>query len=70
MVYRKALLEKEIRERPVKTVLFETYKDGRACGHTADFIEVSVPSPRPLHAIFADVRLISTDGNIVFGELV
>lgn len=68
-ISRKALLEKEIRERPVKTVLFETYKDGRACGHTADFIEVSVPSPRPLHAIFADVRLISTDGNIVFGEL-
>ena len=67
---RRALLEKEIRERPVKTVLFETFKDGRAHGHTADFIEVSVPSPRPLHAIFADARLISTDGNIVFGELI
>lgn len=67
---RKKLLEKEIAVRPVKQVLFETYKDGKAFGHTADFIEVSVPSPRPLHAIFADVRLISTDGNTVFGELV
>lgn len=67
---RKKLLEKEIDTRPIKQVLFETYKDGRAFGHTADFLEVSVPSPRPLHAIFADVRLLSTDGNIVFGELV
>ena len=67
---RKKLLENEISTRPIKQVLFETYKDGRAYGHTADFIEVSVPSPRPLHAIFADVRMLSTDGNIVFGELI
>ena len=67
---RRELLENEIKERPVKRVLFETYADGNATGHTADFIEVTVPSPRPLHAIFADVRLISTDGNKVFGELV
>lgn len=67
---RKKLLEEEITTRPIKQVLFETYKDGRAYGHTADFLEVSVPFPRPLHAIFADVRLVSTDGNTVFGELV
>lgn len=67
---RKRLLEKEISECPIKQVLFETYKNGMATGHTPDFIEISVPSSRPLHAITATVRMISTDGNIVFGELV
>ncbi len=67
---RKQLLEEEIKLRPIKQVLFETYKDGLATGHTADFLEVSVPSPRPMHAIIADVRLLSTDGNTVFGELI
>ena len=67
---RKALLEKEISEHPIKQVLFETYKNGLATGHTPDFIEVSVPSSRPLHAITATVRMISTDGSTVLGELV
>ena len=67
---RRQLLEQEIKLRPVKQVLFETYKDGLATGHTADFLEVSVPSPRPLHTALADVRLLSTDGNTIFGELV
>lgn len=66
---RKRVLDREIATRPCKTVLFETYKDGFATGHTADFIEVRVPSSEPLHARFCRVRLISHDGNICLGEL-
>ncbi|MBO5204170.1 MAG: tRNA (N(6)-L-threonylcarbamoyladenosine(37)-C(2))-methylthiotransferase MtaB [Clostridia bacterium] len=66
---RMRLLEKEISVRPERTVLFETYKNGLATGHTADFLEVSVPSDAPLHAQLRQVRLLSTDGNICLGEL-
>lgn len=64
------ILEEEITLRPVKEILFESWRDGYAVGHSADFLEVKVPSPRPLHAVTARVRVTSTDGNILFGELV
>ncbi len=64
---RRAILEKEIRERPVKTVLFETYKGGIAAGHTADFLEVRVPSHKPLHGELLEVVVKDTDGEVLFG---
>ena len=64
------ILENEIAKSTPKQVLFETYRDGLATGHTADFIEVSVPSDRPLHAELLAVRLISTDGSTCRGELI
>ena len=39
------------------TVLFETYENGFAQGHTASFLEVRVQSPVPLHNVFADVLI-------------
>ncbi len=66
---RAALLADEIEKNPVKEVLFETWRDGVATGHTADFLEVRVPSPRALHACVLNVRLLSTDGNVIFGAL-
>ncbi len=66
---RRNILEAEIAERPIKEVLFETWREGVATGHTADFLEVSVPSDRPLHACLATVMVHSTDGNILYGTL-
>ena len=66
---RRSLLEEAIREDPFTEVLFETYKDGMAYGHTDDFLEVAVPSDRPLHAELLPVRLTRTDGELCFGIL-
>ena len=66
---RRRVLDREIAVRPYKTVLFETYKDGFATGHTADFLEVRVASSEPLHAKTRRVRLVSHDGNVCLGEL-
>lgn len=66
---RAELLEKNICDSPVCDVLFETFSDGAAHGHTSDFIEVEVKSDKPLHSEFHKVRLTSTDGNICFGVL-
>ncbi len=66
---RRAILEEEIAERPIKEVLFETYKNGVASGHTADFLEVSVPSPKPLHGCILNVKVSATDGEVLLGNL-
>ena len=66
---RAAILQREIEERPVRTVLFETWRDGVATGHTSDFLEVSVPSPTPLDAELKTVKLYRTDGRLLYGEL-
>ena len=65
---RAELLEKRIADEPITEVLFETFADGFATGHTDDFIEVRVPSKKPIHAELIKVKLISTDGNVCFGE--
>lgn len=66
---RREILEEKISSSPVCHVLFETYKEGVATGHTPEFIEVSVKSDRPLHAEIREVRLTHTDGVICYGEL-
>lgn len=67
---RKQLLEAEIAKAKTKSVLFEAFKNGYSTGHTADFIEVCVPTEGSMHAQLADVKLTATDGNRCFGELV
>lgn len=64
------LLSAEIEKEPLRRVLFETYRDGIAYGHTAEFIEVAVSSENPLHGEFANVRLTHTDGEVCFGEFI
>lgn len=56
-------------ENPVREVLFESFSDGVATGHTADFLEVAVRSDHPLHAENHTVRLLSADGNRLTGEV-
>ena len=50
-------------------VLFETYTNGYAAGHTPEFIEVRSPSNHPLHAQTHTVRIKSNDGNVCDAEI-
>ena len=52
------------------TVLFESFENGKAYGHTPDFLEVCVKSEKPLHSEVAFVRLISHNGETFFAEIV
>ncbi len=51
-------------------VLFETYTNGLAFGHTPEFLEVCCPAPAPLHAELLPVRILGNDGTVCRGELV
>ena len=44
---------------PRREVLFETYENGLAVGHTASFLEVAAPAPAPLHG---QVRFVTLTG--------
>ena len=65
----KRILEREILESPEREVLFETFKDGYAYGHTDDFLEICVKSERDMRGEIAKVELISSDGKQIFGLL-
>lgn len=65
----KRILEREILERPEREVLFETFKDGHAYGHTDDFLEICIKSDRDMRGEMAKVELISSDGKQIFGLL-
>lgn len=67
---RQRILEDTVKNHPLQTVLFETFEDGYAKGHTADFIEVAVKSDISLHGDFKKVRLTHTDGSLCYGNLV
>jgi threonylcarbamoyladenosine tRNA methylthiotransferase MtaB len=57
-------------QNDVHTVLFESYENGFAYGHTPDFLEVSVKSDKPLHSCVLNVKLISHNGETFFAEIV
>jgi threonylcarbamoyladenosine tRNA methylthiotransferase MtaB len=44
-------------QEPSREVLFETYENGLAIGHTDSFLEVAAPSPVPLHSKLCGVTL-------------
>ena len=64
------ILQEEIRLRPYREVLFETFDGSFAYGHTDDFLEVAVPSNMPLRSQISSVKLTSSNGNICFAELI
>ncbi|MBQ9782984.1 MAG: tRNA (N(6)-L-threonylcarbamoyladenosine(37)-C(2))-methylthiotransferase MtaB [Clostridia bacterium] len=64
------ILENALRIRPRREVLFESYENGYAYGHTDDFLEVAVPVSKPLHGRLETVLLKKTDGVVCFGELI
>lgn len=53
-----------------KDVLFESYSNGYAYGHTPEFIEVRVKSDCTLHAQTRTVKLTSHDGNTCEGCII
>ena len=63
------LLREILTTSPRQQVLFETFKDGFAYGHTPSFLEVAVPSRLPMHGEIATVTLTETDGTRCFGTL-
>ncbi len=50
-------------------VLFETFEEGLAIGHTASFFEVEAPSPVPLHSVLCSVRILSLNGDRLVAEI-
>jgi len=65
---RRSILQKLIDENEEHTVLFESFENGRAWGHTPNFIEVVIDSDKPLHAQTIPVRLCTTDGTRCFAK--
>lgn len=50
-------------------VLFETYKNGIAHGHTSNFIEVSVSADSALTDMILDVNIVAVDNNACVGVI-
>lgn len=54
----------------VEEVLFESFVDGIAIGHTENYIKVHMKSELDLSNSLKDIRLIEVDGEFMTGELV
>ena len=65
---RNSLLAEEVKK--VYDVLFETYSDGYAHGHTDSFIEVSVKSNDPIHSEIRRVKLTGIGKNGCVGKII
>ncbi len=66
---RTELLQKAVENSPAVTVLFESMENGFAYGHTANFIEVAIPSDRPLHGELVSVHLERADDTRCYGSI-
>ena len=53
-----------------KDVLFELCEDGRAVGHTAEFLEVAVITSEDLHGQIKAVKLNGFDGSVYSGFII
>lgn len=54
--------------QPHRTVLFETYENGLAIGHTDSFLEVAIHAERPLHGELIPVRLVGIENGRLMAE--
>ena len=66
---RNEILNDAVASGKAESVLFETYKNGFANGHTDHFLEVRVPSDRPLNGELHTVSLTSVSDDILYGVL-
>ena len=64
-----SILAEEIARTPERVVLFETYSNGVAHGHTDSFLEVSAPAPYDLHGERVKVKLLRSENGVCFGEI-
>ena len=67
---RNAEFDRILAENDVHTVLFESFENGFAYGHTPDFLEIKVASESLLHPEVLKVRLLSHNGETFFAEIV
>lgn len=65
-----AELDRILAENGTHTVLFESFENGKAYGHTPDFLEVCVKSDASLHSQVLPVKLVSHNGETFFAEIV
>ena len=56
-------------QTPTRRVLFETYENGMAVGHTDSFLEVTAPSPVPLHSELRQVTLEKVEGDRLLARI-
>jgi threonylcarbamoyladenosine tRNA methylthiotransferase MtaB len=66
---RQEILQDECASGLPKKVLFETYENGFAVGHTASFLEVAVPSPLPIRSEIRTVTLLKVENGRIIGKL-
>lgn len=66
---RNSILDREIEQKPIKHVLFETFSSGKALGHTDSFLEVCVDSNADLHGEIHKVCLTHHKDGICYGVL-
>lgn len=52
-----------------RPVLFETFENGAAIGHTPEFLEVAAPAAADLHAKTYPVTLLRADNERLFGKI-
>ena len=68
-----AALRRERLERalasPLREVLFETYENGMAIGHTDSFLEVAAPTDTPLHSVLARVELLRAENDRLIARI-
>lgn len=74
---RREILSEAAAAAPACRVLFESFQNGHAVGHTDSFIEVRVPSAEDLHGRRITVRLLGVEtdprfeyGSVCTGEIV
>ncbi len=66
---RAALLQEAVDAGRECPVLFESYEAGYAFGHSADFLEIAVPSERPLHSEIFRVKVTHCDKTCCYGKI-
>ncbi len=67
---RRSILDSAVKQNGNVEVLFESYDRGFAYGHTANFIEVKVPSDKSLHGKLLYVNITSHSDGICEGVLI
>ncbi len=67
---RNTMLDEIVASEPIVNVLFETYSNGKAHGHTDNFLEVSVESQNDIHGQIHEVKLTSHENGVCHGNFV
>ena len=64
------ILTAEIEKAPIRSVLFETFSNGKATGHTDSFIEANAPSDADIKGEERTVRLLKVEKSTIIGEII